>query len=89
MAPRGPPPAALSGEAAEKESAPEGGSLRERSLRKIGRGDGPQIIQVWRCSFCGMQVELPKGMMTDDYQCPQCFKRNPGLFFLVREKVVE
>lgn len=62
--------------------------LRERSLKKAGLPTGEQIVNVWRCTFCGYQFELAKGISVDNLQCPQCFKNYPGLFMLVREKVV-
>ena len=46
-----------------------------------------KIIQIWRCTFCGYQVEIEKGKedMTK-FQCPICLR--VGEFMLVREKEV-
>ena len=47
-----------------------------------------KIIQIWRCTFCGYQAEVPKGTDMDTFVCPVCLKVGPGQFVLVREKVV-
>lgn len=48
----------------------------------------PRIIQVWRCTYCGYQAEVPKGTDMDTFVCPVCLKSGPGQFMLVREKVM-
>lgn len=52
--------------------------------------DGPttKVIQIWRCTFCGYQAEVPKGTDMDTFVCPVCLKSGPGQFILVREKMV-
>lgn len=47
-----------------------------------------QVIQIWRCTFCGYQAEVPKGTDMDAFVCPVCLKSGPGQFILVREKMV-
>lgn len=47
-----------------------------------------EVIQVWRCTFCGYQAEVPKGTDMDTFVCPVCLKSGPGQFILVREKMV-
>jgi len=47
-----------------------------------------KIIQIWRCTFCGYQAEVPKGTDMDTFVCPVCLKVGPGQFILVREKIV-
>lgn len=47
-----------------------------------------KVIQVWRCTFCAYQAEVPKGTDMDTFVCPVCQKVGPGQFVLVREKIV-
>ena len=47
-----------------------------------------KVIQIWRCTFCGYQAEVPKGTDMDTFVCPVCLKVGPGQFILVREKIV-
>ncbi len=47
-----------------------------------------KVIQIWRCTFCGYQAEVPKGTDMDTFVCPVCLKVGPGQFILVREKEV-
>lgn len=51
-------------------------------------GAKTKVIQIWRCTFCGYQAEVPKGTDMDTFVCPVCLKVGPGQFNLVREKIV-
>lgn len=34
-----------------------------------------KVIQIWRCTFCGYQAEVPKGTDMDTFVCP-CASRS-------------
>ncbi len=46
-----------------------------------------QVIEVWKCTYCGYQVEVPQGTDMSNFTCPVCLK--VGMFKKVREKIVE
>lgn len=68
----------------------EGKVREEAPLASHAADDKPKtkVIQVWRCTFCGYQAEVPKGTDMDTFVCPVCLKVGPGQFILVREKMV-
>ena len=55
---------------------------------KPAEDEDARIIQIWKCSFCGHEVEVPKGTDMSNFTCPICLKNEPGLFRLIREKMM-
>lgn len=59
-----------------------------RDLPPVPGATKTKVMQVWRCTFCGYQAEVPKGTDMSAFVCPICFRSGEGRFVLVREKVV-
>ncbi|MEE8722655.1 MAG: MBL fold metallo-hydrolase [Eggerthellaceae bacterium] len=59
-----------------------------RDLPPVPGAANTKVMQVWRCTFCGYQAEVPKGTDMSTFVCPICFHSGEGRFVLVREKVV-
>ena len=45
-----------------------------------------KVIEVWKCTYCGYEVEVPAGTDMSNFTCPVCLK--VGLFKKIREKIV-
>ncbi len=45
-----------------------------------------KVIEVWKCTYCGYEVEVPAGTDMSNFTCPVCLK--VGLFKKSREKIV-
>ena len=45
-----------------------------------------KVIEVWKCTYCGYEVEVPAGTDMTNFTCPVCLK--VGLFKKIREKIV-
>jgi flavorubredoxin len=62
--------------------------LKPPVVKKAQPKQETKVIQIWRCTFCGYQAEVPKGTDMSTFVCPVCLRSGEGQFVLVREKMV-